>query len=322
MAACDRLLLATAAMVLTTPTFAAEETPGTARASVYAGVTLANTDSQRVDAGAFVQFRDAWSASAAVARADVELPDTNTRSTLAAAKLSYDFGAFGLGAGFRYGEIDAVSESRGLLATAFLEHRELRFGLEIERRETTLEPSTFTEDLGSGLGLVSGIARCSVDGLGVQGRVDLERPAWSAFAALRGFDYDAYDCALEITSAGAAPGNGPPPQARGRALGRRLAAPSLNQSLGAASRLAPREAALLKSTASLGFTMPVTARWIGGVELYRDVEELAGDDYLTGVVFASTRLDDTWSVELSLGYSAADRIGDSAFAGARVSATL
>jgi hypothetical protein len=84
----------------------------------------------------------------------------------------------------------------------------------------------------------------------------------------------------------------------------------------------PRETALLESSLSLGFTTPVSARWIGGVELYRDVEKLDGSEYLTGVVFADTRLDDTWTLELSAGYSAADLIDDSAFAGVRFTAAL
>jgi hypothetical protein len=291
-------------------------------ASVYAGVEIANTDSRRVDLGGSARFAGAWSANAALARADVELPDTNTQSTLAAVKLSYDFGRFGLGAGFRHGEIDGVSVSRGWLVTASTEYREWRFGAEIEARETRLEPAAFTEDFGTGIGVVSGTSRCSVDGGGYQGRVDLDRPTWSAYAAARVFDYGAYDCALEITAGGGPPGNGLPPQARGRALGRRLAAGSLDAALGAASRLAPRETALLQSSLSLGFTTPVSARWIGGIELYRDVEKLDGSEYLTGVLFADTRLGDTWTLELSAGYSAAELIDDSAFAGVRVTAAL
>jgi hypothetical protein len=79
---------------------------------------------------------------------------------------------------------------------------------------------------------------------------------------------------------------------------------------------------LLESSAEIGFKMPVSQNWIGGVELFRDVEKLDGSEYLTGIVSAATRLGDTWTLELSLGYSAADVIDDSAFAGVRVTAAL
>jgi hypothetical protein len=300
----------------------AADEPPPASAAVYAGVEISDTDSRRLDLGGSARFAGTWNASAALARADVELPDTNTQSTQAAAKLSYDFGKFGVGAGFRHGEIDGVSVSRGWLATASSEYREWRFGAEIEARETRLEPAAFTEDLGTGIGVVSGTSRCTVNGVGYQGRVELDRPAWTAYVAARVYDYGDYDCALEITAGGGPPGHGPPAHARGRALGRRLAAASLDSALGAASRLVPRESALLESSLSLGFTTPVTARWIGGVELYRDVEKIDGSEYLTGLLFADTHLDATWTLELSAGYSTADRIDDSAFAGVRVTAAL
>jgi hypothetical protein len=316
------LVQLTAAVVLAAPVFAESPRPPDSYTSVYAGVEVANSDSRRFILGTTAQIREVWSVNAAVARADFELPEATTQSTLAAAQVSYDFGAFGAGAGFRRSDIEEVSESRDWLATAFFEHEELRLGLEIVHRESTLEPSDFTEDLGAGIGIVSGISRCSVDALGYRGSLDLDRPTWSGFASLRIFDYDDFDCALEITAGGGPPGNGPPPHARGRALGRRLAAASLDPAVGAVSRLVPREASLLESSAEIGFKMPVSQNWIGGVELFRDVEKLDGSEYLTGIVSAATRLGDTWTLELSLGYSAADVIDDSAFAGVRVTAAL
>jgi hypothetical protein len=301
------------------------------RATVYAGLEVGDTDSNRLEAGASARFLDTWTAGLSLARANVEFPDVSTSSTLAVAKAGHDFGAFSVGGGYRRGEIEDVSTSRGWFATAGYALRELSFGLEIEARRTSLEPAAFTEDLGGGLGVVSGVSHCRVDGRGYQGRVDWDRPAWSLFASLRRFDYDDYDCALDIAQPpasgggngnGNGNGNGPPPHARGRALGRRLAAASVDAASGAASRLAPREAALLESSAALGFTMPVTANWIGGAELYRDVERIDGSDTLTGLIFAGRRLSDSWTVELSLGYSSAEEIDDTAFAGVRVTAAL
>jgi len=313
--------------------FVASGAGAATQTQAYAGLEIGDTDSNRMDAGVMVQFLDRWTANASVSRAHVEFPDARTNATSALAKASYDFGAFSLGAGYRHGDIEDVSTNRGWLLTAGFEHRELRFGFEVEARETTLEPAAFAEDLGGTIGVASGISRCSVDGTGYQGRVDWDRPTWSMFASWRVFDYDDYDCALDITSVippgpgpgngnGNGNGNGPPAHAHGRALGRRLAMASAGDVTGAASRLVPRETALLESSAALGFTTPVAGQWIGGVELYRDVEKLDGGDTLTGLVFAGRRLSDTWSLELSLGYSKADGIDDTAFAGVRVTAAL
>jgi hypothetical protein len=297
------------------------------RTMVYAGLEIGDTESDRLDAGVSVQFLENWNAGVSVARAHVAFPDARTDSTLAVAKASYDFGALSVGGGYRHGEIADVSTSRGWFVTAGYVQRELRFGLEVESRQTTLEPAAFTEDLGGALGTVSGVSRCGVDGVGYQGRVDWDRPTWSMFVSWHVYDYDDYDCALDIATV-TPPGNGnghghaPPPHARGRAVGRRLAAASADEAIGAASRLVPREAALLDSSASLGFTMPVTAEWIGGAELYRDDERIDGSDTLTGLVFAGRRLSATWTLELSLGYSTADTIDDTAFAGVRVTAAL
>jgi hypothetical protein len=302
--------------------------------TVYGGVEVGNTNSNRVDAGVSVRFPENLATSVSLARAHVEFPGETTDSTLAVAKASYDIGAYNIGAGYRHGEIADVSTNHAWFVNAGYVHEELRFGVEVESRNTTLEPAAFTEDLGGTLGTVSGISHCSVDGRGYQGRVDWDRPTWSAFASWRTFDYDDYDCALDITSNVPPPGNGngngngnghghgPPPHAHGRALGRRLAADSVDNAIGAASRLVPRETALLDSSASLGFTTPVAGQWIGGVELYRDVERIDSSETLTGLVFAGRRLSDAWSVEISLGYSAADTIEDTAFAGVRVTGSL
>jgi hypothetical protein len=299
----------------------AAEDPASTHVTVFAGFEIGDNDSRRIDAGALVQFMQAWSANAAVTRSNFELPGVSATSTSASAKVARTIGAVSVGAGVRRGEIENVSRSRAWFATAAFDHRELRFGLDIEARDTRLDPAAFTEDLGAGIGIVSGISRCRVDGIGYQGRVDLDRPTWSLYGSLRVYDYDDYDCILDIT-AGGPPGNEPPPRARGRALGRRLAAASIDQVIGATSRLVPRESALLDSSAALGLTLPVGGQWIGGLELYRDVERLDGSDYLTAAAFAGRRLNSTWRAEFTLGYSTADLIDDTAFAGVRVTAAL
>ena len=82
--------------------------------------------------------------------------------------------------------------------------------------------------------------------------------------------------------------------------------------------MVPPEASLLESSLAIGFTTPVSRDWIGGVEIDRDVEKLDGSEYLTGIVSASRVLDADWTLELSLGYSMADEIDDSVFAGVRI----
>ena len=316
------VLLLPAAMLLAGTAGAGTPTDGARKTSVSAGFELSDTDSRRVYLAASTDLNEHWNLDAGLTRADIELPDFTTASTLASAGVSRSFGDFSIGAGFRHSEIDDVSSSREWLVRGSANYRALRFGLEVGRRESTLDPSPFEEDLGAGIGVVSGISRCRVDALGYRGSVNLDRPTWSGFVSLRVFDYGDYDCALEITSGGGPPGNGPPPHARGRALGRRLAATTLDTAVGAVSRLVPREVSLLESSTSLGFSTPIAGRWIGGVEAYRDVEKIDGSEYLTGVLTAGTLLTDTWSLELSLGYTAADVIDDSAFAGVRVTAAF
>ena len=314
------VLLLPAAALLAGTAGAGTPTDGARNTSVSAGFELSDTDSRRVYLAASANLNEHWNLDAGLTRADIELPDFTTESTLASAGVSRSFGDFSVGAGFRHSEIDDVSTSREWLVRGSANYQALRFGLEVGRRESTLDPSPFVEDLGADIGVVSGISRCRVDALGYRGSVNLEQPTWSGFVSLRVFDYGDYDCALEITSGGGPPGNGPPPHARGRALGRRLAATSLDPAIGAVSRLVPREVSLLESSASLGFSTPIAGRWIGGVEAYRDVEKIDGSEYLTGVLTAGTVLTDTWSLELSLGYTAAGVVDDSAFAGVRVTA--
>jgi hypothetical protein len=309
---------AAALAVLTAPAFANSPMIESTVGSASVGVDVSNTDSRRVYAAGDYSFSDRWTLDGAIALADIDLPDASTQSTLAGVNLTYGFDRFSVGGGFRHSEIDGASRSDDWLVRGSWRYDTARFGLEVGHRASSLAPSAFTEDLGGTLGVASGISRCDVDGIGYRGSVNLDRPAWSGFASLRMYDYDDFDCTVEITPVIGAPGHGPPAHARGRAVGRRLAAVPLESIIGATSRLVPREASLLESSASIGFTTPVASAWIGGIELDRDVEKLDGSEYLTGIVSASTVLDHDWTLELSLGYSVADHVDDSAFAGVRV----
>jgi hypothetical protein len=294
------------------------ELPQGAAASVYAGFEIGNTDARRMDAGAAIQFREAWSASAQVARAEFELPETDMVSTVGNLKLSHDFGRLGVGAGFRQGEIRDVVSTDGIFAAAFVDQDALRFTLEIESRGSDLAPALYTEDLGDGAGVQSGVSRCSVDSIGYQAQVNVDRPGWAAFVSYRFIDYEDFDCAV---TPDASPG-GPPAHARGRALGRRLGAGAIQPVTGFSSRLIPREAALLESSAALGVVLPVKDRWLAGVDLYRDQELVAGNSYSTALAFAAYQFTMTWTVELTVGYSDAEVVEDTAFAGLRVIASL
>lgn len=289
--------------------------------SASIGADASNTDSRRIYASGDYSFGGGWSASGLLARADIDLPDTSAQSSLAGINVSYRLGDFTVGGGYRHGEIDGVSRSDDWLARGAWHLLTMRIGLEVGHRAATLDPSPFTEDLGGDLGVVSGISRCSVNGLGYRGSVDLDRPTWSGFASLRVFDYGDYDCALDIAATSGPPGNGNGngrAHARGRALGHRLAAATLASAVGATSRLAPPDAALLESSLAIGFTTPVSRAWIGGVEIDRDVEKLDGSEFLTGILSASRELERDWTLELTAGYSLADKVDDSAFAGVRI----
>ena len=79
---------------------------------------------------------------------------------------------------------------------------------------------------------------------------------------------------------------------------------------------------VLGASSALGVTLPITAQWLGGVEIYRDIEKVGGGAYDTGVLFASRGLSATWTLELSLGFSDAEDVADTTFAGIRMSAAL
>jgi hypothetical protein len=291
--------------------------PARSESSVYAGLELGNTDTRRVDAGASVLWRESWSAGIQLARADFELPDAAMISTLGSARLSYDFGTFGIGLGARRGEIEGVVATNGWFANVFMDRDDLRLSVEVESRNSDLESGPFVEDLGTGAGVQSGISRCSMDSMGYQAQLNLDRSSWSGFLSYRFIDYDDFDCTLTL----AADPGGPPAHARGQALGR-LGRRPLQAVEGFASRLIPREAVFLESSVALGAAVPVGNRWLGGVELYHDQEQCSGDAYDTALAFGVFQLTETWSVELSVGYSDATVVEDTAFTGVRVFASL
>jgi len=290
------------------------------RKSVYVGLEVSNEETRRLLAGAALRWDGRWDLDAQLARADFDLPEIETSSTMASAHLQYGFGKFAAGIGFRRGAVADVSTTTGWNAGATYSRETLRFGVEIESRNTSLDPAPFTEDLGVGLGIQTGTSRCEVDSRGYQAQVNLDRPRWLGFVSYRIYDYQDFDCLVTVTSGGN--GNGPPTHARGRALGRRLGEAALGPVRGFSSRLIPREAMLLDSSAALGVTLPIDAHWIGGAELYRDVERVGDSAVNTALAFASRKLGDTWTMELSLGFSDADDVPDTTFAGVRMSADL
>jgi len=299
---------------------AADPTPPANTASIYAGGEWGDTESQRLDAGVVFRYHTATVFSASVSRAEADLLEGQAVSTYATARVTHDFGSFGLGAGVRHGEVENVSSTLGWFASAFYDYREIRIVAEIESRDSELASTSFTEDFGPGVGLVSGTSGCEVASIGYSAQFTLGRPRWSLYATARGYDYADYEC--ELVSADL-DDPGPAGRGRGRALGRRLAAGALERVSGFASRLMPRESTLLASSASLGAMMPFTERWYGGLELYHDVQKLGSTDYATALAFAGMRLDGgVWNTEVSLGYTAVDLIEDTTFIGLRVTAEL
>lgn len=295
----------------------ADESSAPASGSIYLGVESGGSDSRRIDAGTQWQFSERWSAAAQWSSSRFEQTERSYDSTFQTARAAYDLGRWGVGLGLRDGEVDGVSRNSGWFGAVFVDVRSFRITAELEARETELAATPFTEDLGPGLGVRSGISRCDVDGLGYQLRGDLDQPDWAGFASWRYMDYDAFDCALTLASSS----GGPPPQARGRALGRRLGALPLQPVRGLASRRTPRDVVLLESSLSIGAIAPVGRQWLGGAELSRETEFVGDADYLTLLVFGNRPISRRWTIELSAGFTDAD-YDDTAFAGVRMSARL
>ena len=99
--------------LVTTNAIAAEDAPPTNNASIYAGGEWGDTESQRLDAGAVFRYHTATIFSAAVSRGEADLTVGRASSTYATARVTHDFGSFGLGAGVRHGEVEDVSNTLG-----------------------------------------------------------------------------------------------------------------------------------------------------------------------------------------------------------------
>jgi len=124
--------------LVTTNAIAAEDAPPTNNASIYAGGEWGDTESQRLDAGAVFRYHTATIFSAAVSRGEADLTVGRASSTYATARVTHDFGSFGLGAGVRHGEVENVSSTLGWFASGFYDYREMRIVAEIESRDSEL----------------------------------------------------------------------------------------------------------------------------------------------------------------------------------------
>jgi hypothetical protein len=285
------------------------------RTSLYAGLEIGESDSRRLEAGAAMYPNDRWSASVAFARSEFDFPGIDSVSSVASGKVSYDFGDYGLGGGVRRAEIDGVSATRGWRLTGFLERDQWRFSGEVEARDTDLATAEFSDVELPDLGTISGIASCGVRSLGYVAQASLTRKRWSAFASLRMFEYDDFKCALFIDGE-----EGDRDQPGGRDA-ERLAENTLDVVTRFSPGLIPREATLLESSLALGGSMSIDQDWLGGAEIYRDVERTRGDVFLTALAYANRRMTEALTVEFWVGLAKAS-IEDSAFVGVRLTAEL
>jgi hypothetical protein len=308
-----------AASILAAGSARAESEPPVA--SVYAGAELSTSDSRRLEAGATARPGD-FAASVSVVRANFDSVGEDAASAVDSVKASYQFGrfdagVFGAGAGLRRAEIDDLSVTRGWLVSGYFESGSWTVSGDIEFRGTQLAATAFSDEDIPGIGRASGVARCEVDSTGYGAQAAFARARWSGFAGLSWFDYDEYDCELTIDDSVVRL-----PRGRGVGLANRLAGNTLRPVSGFGPRLLPREATLLESTVSAGATYSLDERWLAGVELYRDVDRLSGDDYLTALVFANRRLNAVLSLEVWAGHATALLEDDAEFLGARITADL
>jgi hypothetical protein len=228
-----------------------------------------------------------------------------------------------VGGGFGHAELDERSSARSFFVSTTFEHDAWRLRLLAGSRDSEFGASEFQEDLGGNIGFVSGVSRCEAESLSVQAYFAIQRQAWRAYASARTNDHEDVDCLLTIDAPGngSGNGNGPPQSVRGRALGRRLVADSLDSVVDISPALIPREAMLLKSSFSLGASRALRSGWELGAEIHRDVEWLEDEDFTTVLAFANRNLGLRWNAEFSVGY-AGSRVEDAFLAGLRFSATI
>jgi hypothetical protein len=293
---------------------AAEPTKSRPRTSIYAGMEFGESDSRRLEAGATFHPNDRWRASLSMSRSEFDLPGMDAASKVTTARVRRHSDDFGIGVGARRAEINHVSLTRGWMVNGFVDRGAWRFSMEVDSRETDLAPAAFSDEQIPGLGAVSGIADCGIDSLGFLGNANVTHKRWSAFASLRVFQYEDFDCTLIIDGEEGTEGPG------GRDA-ERLAENTLDIVTGFGSRLIPREATLLESSLAIGGTFAIDAEWLAGAEIYRDVERTGDDVFLTGLAFANRPVTELLNLEFWLGYAKATG-GDSAFLGVRLTAEL
>jgi hypothetical protein len=305
----------------------------TGSSTFFAGAEFDNRDSRRVDLGLTLRSGGGTSLSLVGSRTDTAAETLDLESTYAFGKVTHDFGRIGLGAGVRHMEDEGLTETLGLLGTAFLDVGQARLTATIESRKTDLAEAPF-EASGADLGLddvttATGTATCNVDSLGYGVGFELTQQGWSLYASGMAFDYSAYKCAVEVTStSGGTTGGGPAGPGRAPfgiarpAVVTQLAAGTMRPLGGYSSTLVPREAALLESSFMIGASFAVGARSTLGVELYHDTEQFAPVDSSTLLGYVIFGLTESLSLEFNLGTREADGFDSATFAGLRLSATI
>jgi len=225
------------------------------------------------------------------------------------------------------------AETVGFVGAAFWDFESVRLTARLEGRNTDFDATSFTVS-GEELGLVdvvsvSGTSRCSVDSLGYGIALDASFDNWSFYASATGYEYDSYDCRVEITSVvdggtnggtGGGMGNGgsPGPGWQGGVKGpmaRQLVTYTAAPLAGYTSTLLPREAVLLESSVMAGASVGIGSRSSLGAELYYESEEFSPVDATTLLGFFSYDVGSSVTLELTIGAIDADGYDNAVFVG-------
>lgn len=301
--------------------------------SVYSGAEVDDEDGTRFDLGASISTRGGTLYSLAASRAEVDTDAQSLVSTSAALGIDHDFGRFGVNVEVRPMRQEDVSESLSGLVGAYANFDLLRIGATFEWRDVEFDRTTFTAsgtELGlSGVTSAAGTADCGVTstGYGLTGRLD--RPRWSVYGSVTGYDYSEYDCTSNLTAltigsnvVPVAPGSRPPINARRPGLFRRMAVGLTGRFDGATARRIPRETALLESTLMVGAELATSTRTTFGAEIYSDSDEFSSDSTETFLGYLDYRMTATLSLTATLGSSNSDFLGRFNFIGLRASASF
>jgi len=323
-------LLAAGTLAVAAPPALADRMPGT---TFFAGAELDDQDSQRLDLALSTLSDGGTGLDLAAAWTDTDWSTGDLSSTHVFGLISHDFGKFGVGGGARYIRDDDYSETVGLIGVAFWDFETVRVTARLEGRNTDFDQTSFTVS-GEELGLedvvsVSGTSRCSVDSLGYGIALDASFASWSFYASAMGYEYDSYDCRIEVTSvvdggtgggAGGGMGNGgsPGPGWRGGVKGpaaRQLVTFTAAPLAGYTSTLLPRDAALLESSVMAGASFGLGSRSSLGAEIYYETEEFAPVDAATLLGFFNYDVGSSVTLELTVGATDADGYDTAAFIG-------